>query len=87
MNNAIYEIVKITDRDGNDRTDGRYPLRIGRKCKPCICGPKGPAFLQYLPPIDGTVKASRIESLENNNKYLTITTRNSVYHLKEVTEE
>ena len=25
----MYKITRITDRDGNDRLDGRYPIRIG----------------------------------------------------------
>ena len=27
-----YKVVSITDREGNPRTDGRYPDRIGRIC-------------------------------------------------------
>lgn len=28
-----YKVKSITDLDGNPRTDGRYPLRIGRVCE------------------------------------------------------
>lgn len=27
-----YKVVSITDREGNPRTDGRYPDRVGRIC-------------------------------------------------------
>jgi ATP-binding cassette subfamily B protein len=27
-----YKITKITDKEGTDKTEGKYPLRIGRKC-------------------------------------------------------
>ena len=26
-----YKVVSITDREGNPRTDGRYPDRVGRR--------------------------------------------------------
>lgn len=28
-----YRVVSITDRKGNPRIEGRYPLRVGRMCK------------------------------------------------------
>lgn len=29
-----YKVLKITDMNGNDRSDGRYPLRVGRILRP-----------------------------------------------------
>jgi hypothetical protein len=85
---GLFEIIRITDRNGNDRTDGRYPLRIGRRCKLHLYGCDVPAMIEYVPreneEYDGTLRTSTVEDLEAANGIHKITTRNSIYYLKEL---
>lgn len=85
MNDILYEIIKITDKNGKDRTDGRYPLRIGRRCKVHL---KNQAFLEYKPRLkesyNGTLRTSNIENYEGKDGILKITTMNSIYYLKKL---
>lgn len=86
--NKLFEIIKITHKDGIDRTDGRYPMRIGRRCKLHIYGCDTPALLEYIPreneDYQGVLRTSCVESIEAVNGIYTITTMNSVYYLKEL---
>jgi len=86
-----YRIIKITDKEGNNRTDGRYPLRIGRLCKePEIerdgIGPY--AYLYYLENADGSdysgkvMCTSYITKIEKTKEEMKIETNNSIYYLK-----
>lgn len=83
----MYKITKITDRDGNDRLDGRYPIRIG-----CI-GDVGflkkgyPLLFEYS--LDakgnektGTLKTSAVVRIEIEARHSVLTTLNSVYTLQ-----
>ncbi len=86
MNNTVFEIIKITDKKGNDRIDGRYPIRIGRKCNVNHFGCGYNAYIHYIPKELGTLKVSEIEDIEENDDLLIFTTQNSIYHLKKLKE-
>lgn len=85
-----YKITKITDRDGNDRTDGRYPKRIGRTC----CKPFARLGLrmevEYLAEADGTpyfgkfLHTSNVIQVIEQGSILTVTTINSVYYFEKI---
>lgn len=79
-----YKVVSITDREGNPRTDGRYPNRIGRICtKPSVrIGEQ--MVIQWVSNADGTpffgelITSTAISCTEIKGK-ITVTTRHSVY--------
>lgn len=89
-----YIIENITDLDGNTRTDGRYPQRIGRRFKFCMEPQIGSCmYLEYCPrdgeQYMGVLKTSVVQASQ-----LTITggevvtTLNSIYYLEpEVNEK
>ena len=67
-----YKIIKITDLNGNDRTDGRYPIRIGRTCMIDLddINKNLPMYIDYLKDADGSdysdnyLMTSRVQSAE-----------------------
>lgn len=82
----MYIITKITDLKGNDRKDGRYPLRINRRftfglgepmlgCKMSIC---------YRPyrnqDYKGTLRTSIVTKIQVEEDQLIVTTENSIYY-------
>lgn len=86
----MYIITKITDLMGNNRVDGRYPLRIGRKfafglgkpslfCQMAIC---------YRPrqedTYQGTLYTSTVGKIEDKGNMMIVTTQNSVYYFQEI---
>lgn len=79
-----YKVVSITDREGNPRTDGRYPDRVGRICtKPNVrIGEQ--MVIQWISNADGTpyvgelTTSMAISYIEIKGK-ITVTTRHSVY--------
>lgn len=84
----LFEIVKITDKDDNDRTDGRYPLRIGRRCRLHIYGCGASMMIEYVPrekeTYGGRLHTSIVQELEASGGIHKITTNNSVYYFKEL---
>lgn len=85
-----YKIARITDRDGIDRTDGRYPKRIGRTCNKPFARLGLRMEIEYVAEADGTPYLGKvlytsnvIQVIEVGNK-LTVTTQNSVYHFEKV---
>lgn len=84
-----YKVVSITDRKGNPRMDGRYPLRIGRICaKPEVrIGER--MFIQWVANADGTPYIGKLPTsmsigyTEVGNT-ITVTTRNSIYTFERV---
>jgi len=85
---GLFEITKITDKNGVDRTDGRYPLRLKRRCRLYILGCDAPLLAEYAPRDDenygGTLRTSLVEQLEAFQGVWKITTLNSVYYFKEL---
>ena len=57
---TIYKLTSITNLDGTNRLDGRYPLRIGRTCRlferpivgQCL-------YIEWISNADGTPYPSR----------------------------
>ena len=81
-----YRVLNITHHDGTPRTDGRYPLRVGRICafvRPPSVGEC--LYIEWLRNADGsfyggwfrTSVVYKIESHEDGR--LIITTNNSIY--------
>lgn len=102
----LYKITSIKHNGtcgerGTDRTDGRYPLRIGRVVKLDIdCIEIGyPLLIRYIKDSDGTsmkfslLKTScvknyiTIDDLEGIVKYITIETENSIFEFIRVDDE
>ena len=80
-----YQITRITDKEGKDRKDGRYPQRIGRLCKRPV-NVRGCAWIQYLENADGSdyagkiLNTSLVEKWEEDEESLVIETKNSIYY-------
>ncbi len=87
-----YKIKRITDLYGNDRTDGRYPLRIGRRfsfglgdpmltCQMSIC---------YRPysndDYKGTLRTTTVTKIDEINDEMIVKTFNSIYYFKKINE-
>lgn len=81
----LYRITSITDLDGNDRLDGRYPLRIGRTFRFCQPPKVGSClFIAYEKNADGSpypgiFRTSRVSHLFFDNDSIVATTYNSIY--------
>ena len=73
-----YKVVSITDREGNPRTDGRYPDRVGRICtKPNVrIGEQ--MVIQWISNVGELTTSMAISYIEIKGK-ITVTTRHSVY--------
>lgn len=96
----LYRITKITHagtcgEKGTNRTDGRYPLRIGRivEMKYDSIEISAPMTLHYVRDSDGSplifkyIRTSDVVSKNKNNNKVVITTRNSVFEFEEYEEE
>lgn len=96
----LYKITKITHtgtsgEKGTNRTDGRYPLRIGRVVEMVfpLIEVGIPMTINYVYDADGTplrfqcLHTSVVVSKIKNNKKVVITTRNSVFEFEEYEEE
>ena len=88
-----YLIADILHKETKERrTDGRYPLRIGRTVKQPFLMVGIRMFLDYLKNSDGsdysgkTLRASAIVGLAEKDGNLEVTTENSIYILKPVEE-
>lgn len=87
-----YRIIEITGNDGCPRTDGRYPLRIGRICtepKPII---DYPLYIEYLKERDGSDcygwlrTSSVVDCMTSDTKdKIVVQTKNSRYVFEKVT--
>lgn len=89
-----YLIADVLRADTKERrTDGRYPLRIGRTVKKPFLRVDIPMYLDYLKNSDGsdysgkTLTTSRIVGLSEKDGVIEVTTMNSVYILKPVESE
>lgn len=99
----LYKIVSIKHsgtcgKRGTERTDGRYPLRIGRVVKLNIDDIEigYPLLIRYIKDSDGTsmkfslLKTSCVKNyitvdvLEGIVKYITIETQNSIFEFERV---
>ena len=84
----LVKIEKITHKDGTDRLDGRYPLRIGRIATIHNLNVDEVVFIEYSPNKDddykGVLRTSLLQKYEVSKDYVIIETLNSVYHLKRI---
>lgn len=86
-----WKIVNICNSDdGTTRTDGRYPLRIGRICKRPEAQDMIPMVIDYLKNADGSdysnysLRTSRVVSIEESSNHIKISTLNSIYEFEKV---
>lgn len=92
-----YKIVRIAHtgtkgKKGIDRTDGRYPFRIGRivSLVPEIVKRGYPLYLSYLFDSDGSVmhdkvlKTSMVKNVTVDGNRVIIETENSMFELEKV---
>jgi hypothetical protein len=83
----LYTIKRITNLSGLNRLDGRYPLRIGRRCKLILNGCGYSMVIEYCPreneDYKGYLRSSIVEDIEAANGMTKITTQNSIYYFEE----
>jgi hypothetical protein len=84
----LHTIKRITDLADNDRLDGRYPIRIGRRCKLILNGCGYPMLLEYHPreneDYKGYLRTSIVEDIEAVNGITKIITQTSIYYFEEL---
>lgn len=88
-----YKITSITHLDGEPRTDGRYPKRIGRIVEePDIHLLNRPLFINYITDENGNdyrgyvLRTSLVQSARKKGNTITVTTLNSIYTFEKVEE-
>lgn len=86
-----YRIIEITGNDGYPRTDGRYPLRIGKICAEPMPIKDYPLYIEYLKKRDGSdyygwLRTSRVIDFEisDTKDKIVVQTENSRYVFEEV---
>lgn len=84
-----YKIKSITGKDGNERTDGRYPLRIGCIGKVYFLEVGKVMVFEYLKDNqgnekDGYLRTSTMENYERYENGMMVYTMNSVYYLEKI---
>lgn len=83
-----YRIALITDKEGNPRTDGRYPLRIGRICKKPEPVIDYPMEIEYISNADGSdysgryLRTSRVQTAYKFWNWIQVETINSIYQFE-----
>lgn len=89
----IYKIVSITGKNGEPRTDGRYPERIGCTGVPFVLRVGLVMAFDYCTCADGSKKegilqTSTVDEIVHTENGIVVTTQNSVYTMQQVgTEE
>lgn len=92
---AKYLIEDITFKNGETRTDGRYPNRIGSTVQLIQSPVVGePLMFRYVKYNNGervedhVTRTSRVDDFDEYSQpgYLLIYTRNSIYYFKELEE-
>jgi hypothetical protein len=87
-----YKILSITHKDGTVRTDGRYPLRIGRTCEKPQAYLGCPLYINYISKADGSdysgyaMRTSLVERVSESGRIITVETMNSIYKFEKVEE-
>lgn len=77
---------------GTDRTDDRYPMRIGRTVEvtPFDIVPGVPLWINYLKDSDGsdysnmTLRTSFVVDVDGNDDLFTVETNNSIFEFERV---
>jgi hypothetical protein len=87
-----YKIIGIYHKDGTPRTDGRYPLRVGRICEEPKAHFGLPMTINYIAKADGTdyrgfsLRTSPVADIGKRDNRIQIETMNSVYEFEKVEE-
>ncbi len=87
-----YKIIGIYHKDGTPRTDGRYPLRIGRICEEPKAHFGLPMTINYIAKADGTdysgysLRTSPVTDIGKKENRIQIETLNSIYEFERVNE-
>ena len=87
----MYRIENITGKDGNERTDGRYPLRKGCIGNMYFLDLGNVMIFEYIKDNQGNEKSgylrtSIVEDYENYDGYTVVYTMNCIYTLKDISE-
>lgn len=83
-----YRIVLITDKEGIQRTDGRYPLWIGRICEKPQPVIGYPMEIEYIANADGSdysgryLRTSRVTTVQEHRNLIQVETINSIYRFE-----
>lgn len=86
----MYKIVRITDKDGNDKTDffkemkECHPNMSGEILYPELIRVGGCFCLLWNDDSGKMLRTSAIEKYENDNGNVKVVTRNSIYCLEEI---
>jgi len=78
----IYKIISIIDLDGNERTDKFYPELKGKKCE-CGSFVLGNPLKATIEGTDRVLTTSSVRGLQQVDNTTIITTRNTIYVLRE----
>lgn len=86
------KIVKITDRDGKPKTDGRYPMRVGAIVYVYPAKVGDLLYMDYIADGAGNLKngmlcTSTVQDVENEADVMKVTTKNSVYLLERAMDD
>jgi hypothetical protein len=87
--NYLYRIEMITGSDGEERTDGRYPLRKGCIVNITHLQSGEVMILEYIKdnkgnPKEGYLRTSLVDDYEDYVSVVTVYTMNSGYYLKKL---
>lgn len=83
-----YRITMIKDKSGVPRTDGRYPIRIGRICLKPVPILDCPMCIEYLENADGSdysgryLQTSSVERVSEHDNVIEVETKNSIYRFE-----
>ena len=88
----MYKLISI-QHNGNkgerytDRSDGRYPLRVGRICEVEHVNIGFPLIIRWIKDQNGndyssTLRCSRVKGLSQEENIFTIETINTIYRFK-----
>lgn len=85
----MYKITKILDLDGNERTDGRYPLRKGCTVNILHLNQGDCMLLSYIKDNEGNdktgfLRTSLVNDFTEYEEKIAVRTLNSIYYLDRV---
>jgi hypothetical protein len=83
MNDTVFKIVSIT-QNGEPRTDGRYPLRVGCTGRFALLTEGLSVLFEYLTDAEGneksgTLRTSVATEIVHEARHIVVKTLNSVY--------
>lgn len=93
MSKNLYKVISVTDREGNIKQDAINEMReicdslVGEILYPEFVKEDYRLCLAWNNDSGRMMRTSLIESVDKENGYMKIVTRNSIYELEEVTNE